>query len=991
MNGECRHGMYHCSAVRGIRAARSGMRKIVAAIIAWALTIAIVFTAGLLNADGSAQAAALAAIDPSNTIEPAGSQLDLFNYRFNSSDTGFDYQPSYANGGINRNHALKFSDGEQSTMKPFNRRAADGSLTQGIVQSRLGSDGSPALSSAITGSSESLGYLFNAEYSGGLNKRAYPSVSGLFQMDSTGRYSYDSSKNFASLFPAANADDPNRDAEGGYQASLYSAPCTDSVYGGQFLPLNAVAGLPSSASGGCSVDIHTKGANTKQKIRHWFGMHLNLDFTQPDNGTILSADGIYRPMTFTFSGNDDVWVFLDGHLAGDLGGIHTAAGLTIDFSSGKVEVTSGIGTANAKTASSTISSLVGLQAPNYDSNGLMTNRDSAWDADRTGTFADRSRHTLDFFYLNRGGRESSLKLSSNIMSSSRQFVAHKTLKRGSSDAVQPLHAGEFTFRLTGWYGQWDAEQATATDASEPLMPTIGFETSTPTNVTCDASAGTCTATQTNTIDGMVMFGDAQFDAASVHHTYRYAIQELPRFDGKPVEDDDAATPGFQYQGITYDLDTRYFTASVEYRDYDSQDLMLDIVMCDKTWKPLAQQTGSIDIVNRSSPTVTSAPLQGRLVLDNRKWRQGDRFLFSINGSGTATIDGQTYQVEAPMPSNVVRASDGVGRFSIGTGGTGGIEPCTAAMKGTQNHCDFTFGSIGFSTPGTYTYTIAQAWENGVTVPDSGVTSANGITYSQAVYTATFTVTETSAGTLAVSKADITVKPGASGDAANEDDRMVWTNRYVPSLSGDTAIGVQTTIVGRPWQSTDSFTYTLTALDGAPLPAGTTQGATSATVTVNASSKDHQARFPDIAFPSAGTYQYTLTQNSAGADVNLLHSAAVFHVTVTVSDDGNGTLAAAMKLSRTADDEGDSISGSGQEISGSVADFSNRFLRVVMLPSAGGRGQAQTMDTAICVAAALAVCATMLCAVSAIRRRCTRPSEPPGELGDTSQSSKREHN
>ncbi|NME62630.1 Spy0128 family protein [Bifidobacterium thermophilum] len=968
------------------------MRKIVAAIIAWALTIAIVFTAGLLNADGSAQAAALAAIDPSNTIEPAGSQLDLFNYRFNSYlGTGFDYQPSYANTGINSNHALKFSDGEQSTMKPFNRRAADGSLTQGIVQSRLGSDGSPVLSSAVTGSGESLGYLFNAEYSGGLNKRAYPSVSGLFQMDSTGRYSYDSSKNFASLFPATDADDPKRDAEGGYQASLYSAPCTDSVYGAQFLPFNAVAGLPSSASGGCSVDIHTKGANTKQKIRHWFGMHLNLDFTQPDNGTILSADGIYRPMTFTFSGNDDVWVFLDGHLAGDLGGIHTAAGLTIDFSSGKVEVTSGIGTANAKTASSTISSLVGLQAPNYDSNGLMTNRDSAWDADHTGTFADRSRHTLDFFYLNRGGRESSLKLSSNIMSSSRQFVAHKTLKRGSSDAVQPLHAGEFTFRLTGWYGQWDAEQATATDASEPLMPTIGFETSTPTNVTCDASAGTCTATQTNTIDGMVMFGDAQFDAASVHHTYRYAIQELPRFDGKPVEDDDAATPGFQYQGITYDLDTRYFTASVEYRDYDSQDLMLDIVMCDKTWKPLTQQTGSIDIVNRSSPTVISAPLQGRLVLDNRKWRQGDRFLFSINGSGTATIDGQTYQVEAPMPSNVVRASDGVGRFSIGTGGTGGIEPCTAAMKGTQNHCDFTFGSIGFSTPGTYTYTIAQAWENGVTVPYSGVTSANGITYSQAVYTATFTVTETSAGTLAVSKADITVKPGASGDAANEDDRMVWTNRYVPSLSGDTAIGVQTTIVGRPWQSTDSFTYTLTALDGAPLPAGTTQGATSATVTVNASSKDHQARFPDIAFPSAGTYQYTLTQNSAGADVNLLYSAAVFHVTVTVSDDGNGTLAAAMKLSRTADDEGDSISGSGQEISGSVADFSNRFLRVVMLPSAGGRGQAQTMDTAICVAAALAVCATMLCAVSAIRRRCTRPSEPPGELGDTSQSSKREHN
>lgn len=979
MNGECRHGMYHFSAVRGIRAARSGMRKIVAAIIAWALTIAIVFTAGLLNADGSAQAAALTAIDPSNTIEPAGSQLDLFNYFIN----GFDYQPSYANTGINSNHALKFSDGEQASMRAFNRRTSDGALTPGIVQSRLGSDGSPALSSTMTGSSESLGYLFNNDYSVRY-KSAYASVGGLFQMDATGRYSYDSSKNFASLFPATGAD-PKRDAEGGYQASLYSAPCTDSVYGGQFLPLNAVAGLPSSASGGCSVDIHTKGANTKQKIRHWFGMHLNLDFTQPDNGTILSADGIYRPMTFTFSGNDDVWVFLDGHLAGDLGGIHTAAGLTIDFSSGKVEVTSGIGTANAKTASSTISSLVGLQAPNYDSNGLMTNRDSAWDADRTSTFADRSRHTLDFFYLNRGGRESSLKLSSNIMSSSRQFVAHKTLKRGSSDAVQPLHAGEFTFRLTGWYGQWDAEQATTTDASKPLMPTTGFETSNPTKVTCDASAGTCTATQTNTIDGMVMFGDAQFDAASVHHTYRYAIQELPMFDGKTVEDDDAATPGFQYQGITYDLDAQYFTASVEYRDYNTQDLMLKITMCDRTWKPLKQQSGSISFVNHVTSNVVSSPLLGKLVVENRKWKQTDRFLFSIHGSGTTTSNGTTYQIEAPLPSNVVKASDGIGRFSIGTGGTGGIEPCTAAMNGSQNYCDFSFGTAAFNTAGTYTYTIKQAWENGTSVPESGVVSANGLTYSQAKYTVTVTVAQNSSGALEVTNVEKSVDPGNSSDAVSSDGRLVWTNQYEPSLSGDTAIGVKSTIVGRPWQSSDTFTYTLTALDGAPLPAGTPAGAASAAITIDNASQSHQAVFPDIAFPAAGEYHYTLTQNDAGMHTGLLRSAAVFHVTVTVADDGDGTLQATMKLSRTTDDEGDAIAQGEQEISGTVADFSNRFLRVAALPAAGGRGQAQMAGAVMRVAAALAGGAVMVCAVSTIRRRRSRTDRPPGDPDGLSES------
>ncbi|MBM6981625.1 MAG: hypothetical protein I3I97_05240 [Bifidobacterium thermophilum] len=957
------------------RTARSALRAAVAAVAAWAITIAIVCTAGLLNADGSAQAAALTAIDPSNTIEPAGSQLDLFNYFI----TGFDYQPIDANWGINSNHALKFSDGEQASMRAFNRRTSDGALTPGIVQSRLGSDGSPALSSTMTGSSESLGYLFNNDYSGRY-KSAYASVGGLFQMDATGRYSYDSSKNFASLIANDSASEPNKDVEGINQVTLYSAPCTDSVYGAQFLPFNSATDLPSSASGGCSVDIHTKGANTKQKIRHWFGMHLNLDFTQPDNGTILSADGIYRPMTFTFSGNDDVWVFLDGHLVGDLGGIHTVAGLTIDFSSGKVEVTSGIGTVNAKTVSSAISSLVGLQAPSYDSNGLMTNRDTAWNADHPDTFADRSRHTLDFFYLNRGGRESSLKLSSNIMSSSRQFVAHKTLKRGSSDAVQPLHAGEFTFRLTGWYGNWDADEATTSDSSEPLMPTTGFENASTVNVSCDSSAGTCTADQTNMLDGLVLFGDAEFDAADVHKTYRYAIQELPMFDGKTVEDDDSSTPGFQYQGITYDLDAQYFTASVEYRDYNTQDLMLKITMCDRTWKPLKQQSGSISFVNHVTSNVVSSPLLGKLVVENRKWKQTDRFLFSIHGSGTTTSNGTTYQIEAPLPSNVVKASDGIGRFSIGTGGTGGIEPCTAAMNGSQNYCDFSFGTAAFNTAGTYTYTIKQAWENGTSVPESGVVSANGLTYSQAKYTVTVTVAQNSSGALEVTNVEKSVDPGNSSDAVSSDGRLVWTNQYEPSLSGDTAIGVKSTIVGRDWQSSDSCTYTLTSVDGAPLPKGSAAGATSATITLDGSDKDHQMTFPDIVFASAGTYRYTLTQDHERKNDNLHRSEAVFDVTVTVADDGNGTLTATAKLLRTADDDGNALEGDAQNVSGTVAEFTNQFLRVALLPSAGGTGQSQVVNASVLTAGALALVAIVLSVATGISRHNLRRKNPPGTGG-----------
>ena len=66
-----------------------------------------------------------------------------------------------------------------------------------------------------------------------------------------------------------------------------------------------------------------------------FGMVTSVDFQMTDDGK--DAEG--NPIEFSFSGDDDVWVYVDGVLALDIGGTHDAITGTIDFSTGDVTLT----------------------------------------------------------------------------------------------------------------------------------------------------------------------------------------------------------------------------------------------------------------------------------------------------------------------------------------------------------------------------------------------------------------------------------------------------------------------------------------------------------------------------------------------------------------------------------------------------------------------------------------------------------------------------
>lgn len=355
---------------------------------------------------GATSASAAVSDHTVQTVNPTGTTVNLFDYWVvdgdNDSSKNINNDNKNNNTGINKDHQLKFNGGAGTGINKWTGKSAIGGFGRLPFVKKTLVNGYPAIDAGTytsyntsgTYTDESLAYLFNsASQANGKQdgKAVYNNVQGLFQLQN-GYYVYDSygsHGNYAVYNSTTNSFDVYN------KAGVYKDSVSDANRG-QFFPFDSADKVFEERNGQLSPINITDGTN--DKLNHHFGMSMTTEFVQPKGGQTTDGD-----MVFEFSGDDDVWVYIDGVLVGDLGGIHEKATLKINFATGAVHV-GHVDNANDEEQTIEDTTILNMfEAAKADTSNFSGS-----------TFRESSKHTLSFFYLERGAGASNMKLKFNL-------------------------------------------------------------------------------------------------------------------------------------------------------------------------------------------------------------------------------------------------------------------------------------------------------------------------------------------------------------------------------------------------------------------------------------------------------------------------------------------------------------------------------------------------------------------------------------------------
>lgn len=364
-------------------------------------------------------------------VSPRGTTINVFDYWITGQDDPDNVTQSLRDQttnqlnerytqGINANHTLKFGAGMGTSennnenllnSNDVNYWTGDAAPRQSIVSDEL-VNGYPELSGVNGIGTESLSYLFDGSSQTG--KAAYMDVDGLLRVDDQGYYYYNSQDNFAQF---------NSDGNGSGSFTLYNrwgVEAAGSSPDGQFFPFNTGDEVFDERNGQLveqqinTSQGHRDLISTDEVINHYFGLNMSTRFIQQNGGYTAPDETQGRQeVTYNFSGDDDVWIYIDGVLVGDLGGIHDKTSIEINFVSGEVIVYDDQDNNNEYNSD--------RDGAPYRQTTLYALFDSALGDDFNAaafsgaTFADDTYHTLDFFYLERGNTDSNMSLKYNLV------------------------------------------------------------------------------------------------------------------------------------------------------------------------------------------------------------------------------------------------------------------------------------------------------------------------------------------------------------------------------------------------------------------------------------------------------------------------------------------------------------------------------------------------------------------------------------------------
>ena len=185
---------------------------------------------------------------------------------------------------------------------------------------------------------------------------------------------------------------------------------------GNYFPLNS-----SDQSGDAS------------KLNYGFGQKFDLKFRLTSDGKVVDSENNKVPIEFNFSGDDDVWVFIDGQLVLDVGGDHDVVEGTIDFANKKAKVN------RVKKNTSN----------NGGEAGVIKDVVKKFPDILNGADYFTKEHTLTMFYMERGLWESNMKITFNFPQENKLTVEKEVDTTGANDIFKESLAdvGRFDFEI----------------------------------------------------------------------------------------------------------------------------------------------------------------------------------------------------------------------------------------------------------------------------------------------------------------------------------------------------------------------------------------------------------------------------------------------------------------------------------------------------------------------------------------------------------------
>ena len=346
------------------------------------------------------------------------------------------------------------------------------SAFQGLVNTDLTSDGSPTIAGTTL-----IEPHFNEAFLTGDNKakavlgKVYKDVAFPFKQ--------------APVFSDQNnASDPENAAQYWYfdsnETSLYLKQDGKDYYlegsGTDSHSSNRDSSNTETGHGFFPFNQYTNGG--ANKYNYGFGAKLQFDFTLTDDGNVVVGKDEKVPIKFFFSGDDDVWVFIDNKLVLDVGGAHgrvdgllefSAAGdkntVTAYVSDAKAGQTDGFGITyekmekpktvtfnKANKNDNTATRTFNYQSDKYQNKELMT-------------LPKNTKHTLTMYYMERGMWESNMAVAFNFPDHNELQVEKQVDADGVREKLQSYFTDptlQFTVGIKNWATHYAALNQTAT-------------------------------------------------------------------------------------------------------------------------------------------------------------------------------------------------------------------------------------------------------------------------------------------------------------------------------------------------------------------------------------------------------------------------------------------------------------------------------------------------------------------------------------------------